>query len=341
MDETESSGEIPRRLRIPALLLLVVIVVGTCVFWLEWRAYDATWMDAIYMTFITITTVGYDEIHPLDASGRLAAISVSLGGIGALFYLFTAVMETLVSRRIRDPFGRRKMQEEIDRLDDHVLVVGFGRMGRRAAGQLDDDNVPFVVVDTAEEVAQDCRELGYPHVIGNAEEDEVLETAGIARAKAVIVCTRSDADNAFIVMSARALAPEVFIVVRADDADAVRKLERAGADRAIDLYTLGGQRLAHSVVRPAALQFLTDTLRQRGTDLAIEDVVVGGDSELADRTLRDLDLRRRVGISVIAIVRQDASFPNPGPDVELEAGDQLIVMGNTEQVQALRQIAGS
>lgn len=341
MDETQSRGSIPRRLRIPALVLTIVIVVGTGVFWLEWRAYDATWMDAVYMTFITITTVGYNEVYPLDASGRLAAIGVSLGGIGALFYLFTAVMETLVSRRIRDPFGRLKMQDEIDRLNDHVLVVGFGRMGRRAAAQLGDDDVPFVVVDSAEEVAEDCRDHGYLHVIGNAEEDEVLAQAGIDRAKAVIVCTRSDADNAFIVMSARALAPDVFIVVRADDADAVRKLERAGADRAIDLYTLGGQRLAHSVVRPAALQFLTDTLRQRGSDLAIDDVVVGADSDLAERTLRDLDLRRRVGISVIAIVRQDASFPNPGPDVRVEAGDQLIVMGEPDQVTSLREIAGS
>ena len=233
------------------------------------------------------------------------------------------------------------MQERIDQLEDHVLVIGFGRMGRRAAAQLDEDTVPFVVVDIAEEIAEACRDMGYLHVIGNAEEDEVLETAGIGRAKAVIVCTRSDADNAFIVMSARALAPEVFIVVRADDADAVRKLERAGADRAIDLYTLGGQRLAHSVVRPAALQFLTDTLQARGMDLAIEDVVVGGDSKLVGSTLGQLDLRQRFGVSVIAIVRQDKSFPNPGPDVGVEAGDQLIVMGDTEQVRTLREIAGS
>ena len=341
MDDTEAQGAISRRLRIPALVLAVVVAVGTVVFWLEWRPYDATWLDAVYMTLITITTVGYNEVHPLDASGRIAAIAVSLGGIGALFYLFTAVMETLVSRRIRDPFGRRRMQEEIDRLNEHVLVVGFGRMGRRAAAQLADDDVPFVVVDSAESVAEDCRDVGYLHVVGNAEEDEVLEQAGVGRAKAVIVCTGSDADNAFIVMSARALAPDVFIVVRADDADSVRKLERAGADRAIDLYTLGGQRLAHSVVRPAALQFLTDTLRQRGTDLAVDDVVVGADSELTGHTLRDLDLRRRIGISVIAIVRQDASFPNPGPDVGVEAGDQLIVMGEPEQVRSLREIAGS
>lgn len=291
------------------------------------------------MTVITVTTVGYNEVHPLDASGRILSIGVALGGIGALFYLFTAAMEALVSRRIRDPFGRQRMQEDIDRLEGHVLVVGFGRMGRKAAAQLAEDDVSFVVVDLEEDVAEECRELGYLHVIGNAEEDDVLLRAGVDRAKAVIVCTRSDADNAFIVMTARALATDVYIVVRADDAKAVRKLERAGADRAIDLYTLGGQRLAHSVVRPAAMRFLTDTLRERGTDLVIDDVVAGQHGEFAGRTLRELDLRSRVGTSVIAVVRQDESFPNPGPDFQVEAGDQLIAMGLPDQVARQREIA--
>jgi len=195
-----------------------------------------------------------------------------------------------------------------------------------------------VVVDTDPSVAEALREADVPFVIGDGDDEEVLGEAGVARAAGIIVATSDDATNAFVVMTARALNPEVTIVARADDAASVRKLERAGADRAIDLYTLGGRRLANSVVRPATVDFLHGTLRERRGELAIEEEPVPEGSQLADRTLLECDLRRRTGASVLAVFRDGDTHPNPEPDFVLRAGDRLLVMATLEQISALRRL---
>lgn len=325
--------------RTPLLLLLSVIVAGSVGFWILWRPFEGTALDAIYMTFITITTVGYEEIHPLAGVGRVLAIVVALAGIGSLFYLFGAIMEFLVARELRDPFGRRAMQRTIDDLRHHVVVAGYGRMGSRTAEELADDGVALVVIERDDHAIEACRVAGHLHVVGDAAEDDVLLRAGIDRASGLIVATDSDASNAFVIMGARALNPELTIVTRVDDPAAQPKLRRAGADHAIDLYTLGGHRLAHTVVRPATIDFVTDSLRQRHIS-SIEEIAVPPASPLVGRSLRELDLRRRTGASVIALLRGGDSIANPGPDLALAAGDLLIVLGDNEQLAALRALTG-
>lgn len=324
--------------RYPLLLFTAVVVVGTVAFKITWRPYGASWVDALYMTFITVTTVGYNELHPLDTVGRVVAIVVAVAGIGSLFYLLAAVMDFLVAQQVRDPLGRRSMRQRISGLSDHVVVVGYGRMGRRSAEELAHERVPFVVVDTDPAVATGLQEAGVPFVIGDGDEDEVLLEAGLARARGLIVATNSDATNAFVVMTARSLNPRLTIVARADDAASVRKLERAGANRAIDLYTLGGRRLANTVVRPATVDFLHGTLPGRRGALSIEEEPIAEDSELDGHTLLELDLRRRVGASVLAVFRGDETHPNPESQFMLRSGDRLLVMATVEQISALRRL---
>jgi voltage-gated potassium channel len=326
-----------KSVRTPLLLLLLVIAIGSVGFWLIWRPYDATAIDAIYMTFITITTVGYNEVYPLEAGGRVLAIAISLGGIGSLFYLFGAIMEFLVARELRDPYGRRAMRRAIDSLCDHVVVAGFGRMGSRTAEELAEDGVPFTVVERNDDAVAACREAGYPYVHGDASEDEVLINAGIERASGLIVATDSDASNAFVIMSARALNPKLTIVTRVDEPSAEPKLLRAGADRVIDVYSLAGLRLAHTVLRPATIDFVSASLGQQRI-ASIGEVPVPKDSPLVGRSLRELALRSRIGVSVIALLRGGTLLANPEPDEALAPGDLMIVLGDNDQLEALRSL---
>jgi len=326
------------RVRTPLVLFAGVVLLGTVAFKVAWWPFGASWMDALYMTFITVTTVGYAELYPLGTVGRVVAIVVAVAGIGSLFYLLAAVMEFLVAQQVRDPLGRRTMRQRIAALSGHVVVVGYGRMGRRSAEELAHEHVPYVVVDSDPAVGSALQEAGVPFVIGDGDEEEVLLEAGLARARGLVVATNSDATNAFVVMTARSLNAELTIVARADDAAAVRKLERAGADRAIDLYTLGGRRLANTVVRPATVDFLHGTLRERRGELSIEEEPVAEGSGLAGRTLRQLDLRQRTGASVLAVFRGHETHPNPESEFVLEAGDRLLVMATVEQISALRRL---
>lgn len=323
--------------RTPLLMLLAVILAGSVGFWILWRPFGATALDAIYMTFITITTVGYEEIYPLEGIGRVLAILVALAGISSLFYLFGAIMEFLAARELLDPFGRRAMQRTIDDLRHHVVVAGYGRMGSRSAEELAEDGVALVVIEREDHAVEACRDAGHLHVVGDAAEDEVLVRAGIARASGLIVATDSDASNAFVIMGARALNPELTIVTRVDDPDAEPKLLRAGADRAIDLYTIGGVRLAHTVLHPATIDFVTDSLRQRRI-ASIEEVAVPPASPLIGRSLSELELRSQTGASVIALLRGGDSIANPHPDLALAAGDLMIVLGDNDQLAALRAL---
>jgi voltage-gated potassium channel len=270
---------------------------------------------------------------------RLLAIFVSIGGIASLFYLLTAIMEFLVARQLSDPEGKRLMQRQIDALTNHLIVAGFGRMGQRAAEELAEDELSFVVIDKNPDVEAHCLDVGYLFLIGDAEEDDILGKAGIERAKGLIVATESDATNAFIVMTARTLNPDFHIVARADSSSAVKKLEKAGADHAIDLYTLGGRRLANTVIRPAAIDFFSTTLREKRRELNIVEVEVDTASGLISHSLQDLALRNRTGANVLVVIRGDTTIPNPTPDFVLMARDRLVAMGTHEQLDALQRLA--
>ncbi|HJR00707.1 MAG TPA: potassium channel protein [Methylomirabilota bacterium] len=326
------------RLLLPLTLVLAIVVIGTLGYRWLWRDVDGTWMDALFMTVTTITTIGYGEIKPLTTAGRLFTIFLAFTGIGSLFYTLGVVMEYLVSVRLADPMGRRRMERRIGELSGHVIVAGLGRVGRQAALELHQAETPFVVVDPSEPAIAHAAERGYLALLGDATEDPVLERAGIARARGLIVTTSNDATNLYVVLSARVLAPELYIVSRAADEAGVVKLGRAGANRAVSPYAIGGHRLAHLMLSPAVVDFFETALRRGNDALNIEDLAMPADSPGVGQTLDTLDIRRATGVTVLAILRDGNPLVSPPGDLALAAGDHLLALGTGDQLRRLEKL---
>lgn len=326
------------RLVLPLSLVLAVIALGTLGYRWLWRAAGGTWMDALFMTITTITTIGYGEVRPLDTAGRVFTIALALTGIGSLFYTFGVTMEYLVAVRLADPRGRRRMAHRIEELRGHVIVAGLGRVGRQAAQELHAAGTPFLAIDPGPPALRHAEERGYLFFQGDATEDAVLERAGIRRARGLIVTTANDATNMYIVLSARVLNPGLYIVSRAVDEASVTKLTRAGANRAISPYAIGGHRLAHLILNPAVVDFFETALRRGAEKLNIEDLAVPPDSPALGQTLETLHIRRATGATILAVLREGNPLVGPPGELVLLAGDHLLALGTGEQLERLERL---
>jgi voltage-gated potassium channel len=326
------------RLLLPLAVVGAVVVVGTLGYYWLWRRVGGTWMDALFMTVTTITTIGYGEVKPLDTWGRLFTMVLAVTGIGSLFYTLGVVMEYLVATRLADPGGRRRMERRIEGLREHVIVAGLGRVGRQAAQELHRAGTPFVVVDPGPAAARHAEEHRYLFLEGDATDDAVLERARVRHARGLIVTTDNDATNMYVVLSARVLNPELYIVSRAADEASVTKLARAGANRAISPYAIGGHRLAHLILKPAVVEFFETTLRAGRDALNIEDLTVPPASPAAGQTLDALNIRRVTGANILAVLREGNPLVSPPGDFVLSKGDQLLALGTGEQLAKLEQL---
>ena len=338
-----SLADIPRlraRLILPLSVVLTVVVSGTLGYMWLWRAVGGTWLDALFMTVTTITTIGYGEVKPLSSTARIFTMVLAIVGVGSLFYTFGVVMEYLVAVRLADPTGRRKMEKRIEALSGHIILAGLGRVGRQAAQELAEARVPFLVVDPAEPGVRGAEERGWLALQGDATDDAVLERAGVRRARGLIATTANDATNMYIVLSARVLNPRLYIVSRAIDDSSVPKLTRAGADRAISPYAIGGHRLAHLILSPAVVDFFETALRRGEEALNIESVAVGPDTRAVGRTLEALALRQATGATVLAIMRDGTPLVNPTGDTVLAAGDRLLALGTRVQLERVEDVLG-
>lgn len=324
------------RLRVPAVLLVLTHFVGAVGYRLIWVDHHATLLDALFMTFTTITTIGFAEVYPLDSAGRLLTMGIAGTGIGSLFYTFTVLLDYASSEQVRAARRRRKMQKTIDDLKGHFILAGIGRVGREAAAELAESGVPFVVVDPGPQVSAFCEVMKCPYVQADATEDSALIAAGVKRAKGLIVTTSSDATNLYVILSARLLNADLLIASRAVDDASVPKLIRAGANRAISPYATGGRRLAHVMLNPRVVDFLETALTSGNKALNIDDVVVvnGG------KSIESLQVRARSGATVLAVVRDGQPMPNPRGDLQLAAGDHLLVLGTAEQLKLVEQLIG-
>lgn len=244
------------RIALLALLLLVTILMGTAGFHIV-EGYS--FFDAFYMTLITITTVGYAEVHPLSPAGRLFNSFLILFGVSAMFLSVGAMTQIIVEMQLTDQTGEKTKRRRIGRMKDHYIVCGFGRVGRNAAQELQRAGVPFVVVDSSDERVARAGSAGMMAIRANATRDDSLREAGIARARGFIAALATDADNLFVILSARTLNPRLHIVTRASEEDAEQKLRRAGADTVFSPYSIAGQRMAQSLIRPHVVQFLDFT----------------------------------------------------------------------------------
>ena len=292
-------------------------------------------LDAVYQTVTTVATVGFREVHPFDDAGKLFTIVLVLVGVGTALYTFSVVLETLFEGHLRALFGRRRMERQIETLHEHVIVCGWGRVGRAIAGELIAANTDLVVIDL--DPAR-VTEAALPAIIGDATEDQVLEAAGLVRARALVAALDSDAGNLFVTLSARALRPDLFIVARARIEESEEKLRRAGADRVVNPQSIGGARIAAFVLQPHVTEFLDVVMHDRGLQFRLEEVLVPPESPIAGQSIREAHLRDRTGALVLAIRDEDGSFnTNPSPDTTIRARQVLIAIGTPTELDALER----
>jgi voltage-gated potassium channel len=299
-------------------------------------------VDALYMAVITLTTVGYLEVHPLGPAGRGFTMAYLLAGVYSVFWAATALIQAVVSGEIRGDFGRQRMERRLAELRDHVIVCGLGRMGRLVCAEFAARGMPFVVVDRDPAVLE---ELDLPHGItlhGDATADEVLRKAGVERARVLVTAAASDADNLYITMSARLLSEKLFIVARAEGELAETKLMRAGASRVVSPYVIGGQRMAQAVLRPTVVDFIELATRSDHLELQIEETEVAPGSAIAGAQVRDSRLRQELGVIVVAIKKPDGRMLfNPAPEESIEPRDILIALGRRDRMDRLVALAAA
>ena len=327
---------VPRPILLPFAILTALTAVGTLGYVVIERA---SFMDALFMTVTTLSTVGYGEIIRLSPAGRLFTMLLIVTGVGTALYLLTAIAEQVVEGRFRDLFGRNAMQRRIEQLEGHVVVCGFGRLGRVVAEQVAERQVPLVIVDANPALEPDLVRLGMPYIIGSALSDDVLERAGVRRARALVAATASDPDNVFITLSARAKNPGIVIHARGESDGGLRRLRLAGADQAISAYQSGGMRIAASILRPSVVDFLEISLESRGEEVDLEQVRVGAGGGIIGRAIESVekDLPR---LRIVALKRgTDPIRMVPEPATLVADGDQLVVIGERRSLEALAQLA--
>jgi voltage-gated potassium channel len=326
-----------RRLLFPVLVLAVLLLGGT----LGYQVLGGWgWLDALYMTVITITTVGFHEVRPLGTVGRLFTMVLALGGVFTAFYAAAELIRAVVTGEIRTVLGRQRMENLLAQLHDHLVVCGFGRMGRLVCEEFSAAGLPFVVIDRNPLVLEDFSiRHGIP-LSGDATADDVLKRARVQRARALVTAAASDADNLYVAMSARFLNEKLFIVARAESESAEMKLVRAGANRVVSPYSIGGHRVAQAVLRPNAMEFLELATRSAHLELQIEETELRGGSPLVGQSLKASPVRSELGIIVVAIKKPDGKMVfNPTPETVLEARDVLITLGRRQQLDRLETMA--
>lgn len=289
---------------------------------------DAGLLDALYMTIITIAAVGYAETIELVGAARLFTLLIIVLGVGSITFLVVSGLDFVLEGHLEDLLGRRRMDRELTRLDKHTVICGFGQVGRHVAIHLVEQDVPVVVVDPAPDRVAAARAFDLLAVEGDATQEETLVEVNIARAAAVVACAHDDADNVLISLTAKGVNPDAFVVARIKRDENEAKVRRAGADRVIAPAAIGGRRIAALVTRPGVVDFLDVLTHGTEEDLMLEEVVVRADGPLAGHSLRDLELRERHGVTVLAVQPQGRTTnTRPEPDTVLRAGDLLVVLG--------------
>lgn len=324
----------------------IAVTVGTVGFWII-EGGEAALIDCFYMTIITLSTVGYGEVIPLDMAGRIFASVLIILGMGSLIYFGSTVIAFWVEFDLQRVRRRKRMQKTIDQLKDHIIVCGVGVTGARVVRELVETKTAFVMIDINNDKLTHVRDMHVetygpiPFIHGDATQDLVLQQAGIERASGVVAALRSDKDNLYLILSARQLNPALRIVARAMEKDAPPKMLRAGADRVVAPNLLGGMRLASEMIRPDVVEFLDVMLRDREQNTRIEQVSLPEGSPLVGRKLSDTKIRKNTEVLVIALRDNSGAFIyNPGPETVLTEGATLVVLGARDSVIKLRSSLG-
>lgn len=318
---------------------VALMVVGT----VGYRVIEGwSYIDSLYMVVITMTTVGFGEVQPLSPTGRLFTIGLMLFGIGVVAYAFGNFFEYVLTADLAGTLRRRRVSQEIEKLSNHIVICGYGRVGKSAVESLQESGRKLVIIELKEALIQAAKEDGLLVVEGDATRDETLIQSGIERAWGLIVCTGQDSLNLFIVLSSRSLNKNLYIVARGIDAENEGKMRRAGADRVVSPYQIGGKHMANIIVRPHVTDFFDVVTLGGGIELWIEELKIEEGSTLIGQTVGQADVRKLTGVTLVALIPstgEDALIPHAQTMLNLR--DELIVLGTREQLAKLEKLTNS
>jgi voltage-gated potassium channel len=325
-----------RQTLISVALSLVLIGGGSAGYML---IEDWSFMDAFYMTIITLATVGYSEVHAVSFEGRIFTVLLILLGVGLFLYVAGNIIQFLVEGSIRTVLGRRKLDTQIKKLKGHYIICGYGRIGRVLAQFLVEKYIDVVVIERNQNRVQKMDEDGVLYLVGEATDEAVLERAGVHVARGLITAVATDADNVFLVLIAKQLNPDLFIVARASQNTTKKTLLAAGADKVISPYDLGARRMAHAILRPTVIKFLEMAFADETTDIQMEELFVHQGSRFDGLTLLDSGIRKEYDMMIICICKPDGQMLfNPKADTPIAAGDKMVVVGCARSLKALEQV---
>ncbi len=320
------------------VVLLLIIVIGTIGYTLieGW-----SFLDSLFMTVTTLSTVGYSEVHPLSSAGRIFSIFLILGGVGVLFYILADMVRYVLEGELGVQFGRRRMELTIQKLKNHFIICGYGRVGESIATILNHEQVEFVVIDKRDENIEMARKHGYLAMNGDAANDEILRKAQIHSARAIIIALGNDVDNTYTTLTARELNPMLPIIVRANSEEAKKKLRLAGASHIVAPETIGGQRMARLALKPKATEFVDSVIFGMKQQLVIEEIDVGDNSNLSGYSIHQVE-EHFPDMRILALKKHDGSIiSNPNGKALLHDIISLLVFGPQEQLLALEQWCAS
>jgi voltage-gated potassium channel len=316
------------------IALVVIIITGTVGYLLieGW-----SFLDSFFMTITTITTVGYDEVHPLSNNGRIFSSFLIVGGVGGALYALTAIVAYVVEGEFGITLGRRQMKNKIGKLKEHFIICGYGRVGQEIANVFIEEHVPFVVIDNDHDKIAQADEDNRLYLLADATNDEVLKEAGIERARGLVVTVGGDAESTYITLSARQLNPSLFIEARSSGSKVETKLKKAGADRIISPNSIGARRMAMLALRPSVVDFIDTVIYHRGRELQMENISIQEGSSLAGLAIEEA--RHHAKATILAINRKSGKLvANPSAEEKLEVGDILIAMGTSQQLASLEKV---
>lgn len=325
-----------KQLKISLLILLLLVTLGTAGYMsIEgWR-----FLDALYMTVITLATIGFQEMHPLSDSARIFTMLLIVFGVSVLGYSVGMLAQVMFEGQLQRFLGRKKVEKSIQELKDHYIVCGYGRIGALICKEFAAKPIPFVVVESNPAVLERLEEDGVLFLRGNATEDETLMKAGIKRAKGVVSVVTSDTENVYITLTARGLNPDLFILARSGEPGSDIKLKRAGATKVISPYQIGGSRMAQAILRPNVVDFIEIATGRGHLDLQMEEILIPERSPFIGQNLKDAGFRRDTGVIIVGIVKPQGKMVfNPGSGNVLEVQDTLIVLGQPSEIAKLENM---
>ena len=298
-----------------------------------------SFMDALYMTVITLATVGYGEVHEISPEGRLFTVILIFLGVGFFLYVVGNVIQFLVEGRIRHILGRRILDKQISKLKNHFIVCGYGRVGRALYSYLIQKHIDVVVIEQNPNRVSAMDEDGILYIMGGATDEAILMKAGIKRARGIISVLGSDADNVFLVLIAKRLNPKIFVVARANQNETEQTLYSAGADKVVSPFALGARRIAHAILRPNVIHFLELAFADDDTDINVEEIPVNVSSKLVNVSLQESGLRKNFDLIILSIRKTDGAMCfNPKASDRFEAGDTVIAVGSGKNLMQAEKI---